>query len=146
MTDHVVSRLIVKRAELAGIVAKLQRQIDQYQADLTHLDGVLRILATELDPETIRPKRVYRRTRYFARNELSRLCLNVFRLAGGTPLSTDEITTRAMMAKGFDPNDAILRASIRDQVGSIVKRLRRERMIESVGFGRASKWRLTNAT
>jgi hypothetical protein len=144
MTDHVVSRLIVKRAELAGIIAKLQRQLDQYQADLTHIDGVLRILTTNLDPETIRPKRVYRRTRYFARNELSRLCLNVFRLAEGTPLSTEEITTRAMMTKSFDPADAILRASIRDQVGSIVKRLRRERMIEQIGHGRASTWRLSN--
>jgi chromosome condensin MukBEF MukE localization factor len=46
-----------------------------------------------------------------------------------------------MMAKGFDPADAVLRTSIRDQVGSIVKRLRREGMIESVGFGRASKWK-----
>jgi hypothetical protein len=143
MTDHVVSRLIVKRAELAGIITKLQRQIDQYQADLTHIDGVLRILATDLDPETIRPKRVYRRTRYFARNELSRICLNVFRLAEGTPLSTDEITAGAMKAKGFDPNDAVLRESIRDQVGSIVKRLRREEMIESIGFGRSTKWKLS---
>ncbi len=31
MTDHVVSRLIAKRAELAGIVNKLQGQIDQYR-------------------------------------------------------------------------------------------------------------------
>jgi hypothetical protein len=42
---------------------------------------VLRVLATDLDPETIKPKRTYRRNRYFARNELSRLCLGVFRTA-----------------------------------------------------------------
>jgi hypothetical protein len=48
------------------------------------------------------------------------------------------------MTKSFDPADAILRASIRDQVGSIVKRLRRERMIEQIGHGRASTWRLSN--
>ncbi len=53
-----------------------------------HIDGVLRVLATDLDPETIRPKRVYRRNRYFARNELSRLCLGVFRTAGGELLSS----------------------------------------------------------
>jgi hypothetical protein len=29
---------------------------------------VLRGLAADLDPETIRPKRAYRRNRYFARN------------------------------------------------------------------------------
>jgi hypothetical protein len=45
--------------------------------------GVLRVLATDLDPETIRPKRAYRRNRYFSRNELSRLCLGVLRTAAG---------------------------------------------------------------
>jgi len=43
--DYVVSDLIAKRAELAGIIHQLQRQLDQYRADLTHIDGVLRILA-----------------------------------------------------------------------------------------------------
>ena len=68
--DHVVSGLIEKRRELAGIIDELQRQLDQHRADLTHIDGVLRVLAADLDPETIKPKRIYRRNRYFARNEL----------------------------------------------------------------------------
>src|SRR6266480_4095508 len=67
-------RFFEKRRELAGIIDELQRQLDQHRADLMHIDGVLRVLATDLDPEMIRPKRVYRRNRYFARNELSRLC------------------------------------------------------------------------
>jgi hypothetical protein len=33
-------------------------------------DGALRILATDLDPEILRPKRAYRGNRHFARNEL----------------------------------------------------------------------------
>jgi hypothetical protein len=61
--DHVVSGLIEKRRELAGIIDELQRQLDQHRADLTHIDGVLRVLATDLDPETIRRKRIYRRNR-----------------------------------------------------------------------------------
>jgi hypothetical protein len=67
---HVVTALVAKRPELAGIIDQLQRQLDQCRADLTHIDGVLRILAADIDPETIRPKRRHRRTRYFARNEL----------------------------------------------------------------------------
>jgi hypothetical protein len=98
---HVVSGLIEKRHELAGIIDELQRQLDQHRADLTHIDGVLRVLSTDLNPETIRPKRAYRRSRYFARNELSRLCLGVLRTAAGEPLSTDEITARVIAAKGF---------------------------------------------
>ena len=140
--DHVVSGLIAKRAELAGVVDQLQRQLDKHRADLMHIDGVLRILAVDLDPETIRRKRAYRRNRYFARNELSRLCLGVLRMAGGELLSTDEIAGRVVAAKSFDASDGILRAVIRDQVGSTVKRLHRESTIENLGAGRASKWKL----
>jgi hypothetical protein len=104
--DHVVSGLIEKRRELAGIIDELQRQLDQHRADLTHIDGALRVLATDLDPQTIRPKRVYRRNRYFARNELSRLCLGVLRTAAGELLSTDDITGRMIATKGFDGGDA----------------------------------------
>jgi hypothetical protein len=137
--DHVVAGLIEKRRELAGIIDELQRQLDQHRADLTHIDGVLRVLATDLDPETIRPKRAYRRSRYFARNELSRLCLAVLRTADGELLSTDDIAGRVIVAKGFDAADAILRAAIREQVGSIVKRLHRNGAIDNNGAGRASK-------
>ena len=140
--DHVVSGLIEKRRELAGIIDELQRQLDQRRADLTHIDGVLRVLATDLDPEAIKPKRAYRRNRYFARNELSRLCLSVLRTATGELLSTDEIACLVIEVKGFDGKDAILRAAIRDQTGSTVKRLHRQGTIKNVGAGRASKWML----
>jgi hypothetical protein len=144
MTDHVVSALIAKRAELAGVIDQLQRQLDQHRADLTHIDGVLRVLAADLNPETIRPRRVYRRNRYFARNELSRLCLGVLRTATNELLSTDDIAGRVIVAKHFDTGDIILRAAIREQVGSTVKRLHKQGAIENVGAGRASKWKLEN--
>ena len=93
-------------------------------------------------PIAIRPRRAYRRNRYFARNELSRLSLGVLRTAVGELLSTDDIAGRVIAAKGFDAGDAILRAAIREQVGSTVKRLNREATVENVGAGRASKWKL----
>ena len=102
----------------------------------------MRVLATDLDPETIRPKRTYRRNRYFARNELSRLCLGVLRTTDGELLSTDDIAVQVIAAKGFDAGDAILRTAIREQVGSTVKRLRRQGTVENIGVGRASKWHL----
>jgi hypothetical protein len=142
--DRVVSGLIEKRRELAGIIDEMQRKLDQHRADLTHIDGVLRVLASDLDPGTLGPKRVYRRNRYFARNELSRLCLGVLRTAAGELLSTNDIAGRVITAKGFDSGDAILRAAIREQVGSIVKRLHRNGAIENIGAGRASKWKLAS--
>jgi hypothetical protein len=77
---------------------------------------------------------------------LSRLCLAVLRTAAGELLSTDDIADRVIAAKGFDSADVILRAAIRNQVGSIVKRLHRAEAIENVGAGRASKWKLIKPT
>src|SRR5438477_12072134 len=141
--NPVVSGMIAKRRELSGIIDQLQRQLDQHRADLTNIDGVLRVLASDLDPETIKPKRAYRRNRYFARNELSRLCLGVLRTAASELLSTDDIGGRVIAAKGFDTGDAMLRAAIREQVGSIVKRMHTNGAIENIRAGRANKWKLT---
>src|SRR5258707_15322531 len=98
--DHTVSRLIAKRAELAGVVAELEKELDQRRADLTHIDGTLRLLCSDLDPTRIRPKRRYRRARYFAHNELSRLCLDALRRAASEPISTDDIAGQIIAAKG----------------------------------------------
>jgi hypothetical protein len=54
------------------------------------------------DLQTFAIVRCYRRNRYFARNELSRLCLGVLRTAEGEPLSTDDIAGRVIVAKAFD--------------------------------------------
>jgi hypothetical protein len=74
---------------------------------------VLRVLAADLDLASLRPKRLYRRNRYFARNELSRLCLSVLRTAAGELLSTDDIAGRVIAGKWFDIDDGILRSAIR---------------------------------
>jgi hypothetical protein len=76
---------------------------------------------------------------------LSRLCLGVLRTAGDELLSTDDIAGRVIAVKRFDQTDAILRAAIREQVGSTVKRLHRSGATENIAAGRASKWKLAGA-
>ena len=74
---HVISALREKRALVAGLIEKLERKLEQHRADLTHIDGVLRLFQPDRDPGEFRAKRAYiRRTRYFARNELSRLSMD----------------------------------------------------------------------
>jgi hypothetical protein len=142
MNDHAVSRLISKRAELAGMIVYLERELDQCRTDLTHIDGALRVLRADMDPETIPPRRVYNRTRYFARNELSRLCLDTLRIAAGEPLTSEEITIRIMNAKGLEAGDARFRATIRVQASSVLKRLHRQKIAAPSGKGVGATWRL----
>jgi len=109
MTDHAISRMIAKRAEIAGMIAELEEELNQCRADLTHIDGALRVLRADLDPTTIPPRRRYARRQYFGRNELSRLCMDTLRLAAGDSLTAEEITIRIMNAKGLEAGDARLR-------------------------------------
>ena len=124
------------------MIADLEQELDQCRADLTHIDGALRVLRTDLDPETIPPRRRYARRQYFARNELSRLCLDTLRLAAGEPLTAEEITIRIMTAKGLEARDARLRAAIRVQAGSVLKRLHRQKVAAPSGKGVGATWRL----
>lgn len=139
-----VSSLIDKRRELARLIETLQEQIDQAWADLTHVDGALRLLGKEPDPKTIRAKRRYRRAPYFGRNELSRLVLATLRTAA-EPIGIEEISRRVVIAKGFDPGDASLHGAIRESLRPIITRLHKQGTIEGVGGGRASKWKLAGS-
>ena len=126
-------------------IEKLERKLEQHQADLTHIDGVLRLFQPDRDPAEIKPKRAYaRRTRYFARNELSRLVMEVLRAADGPLRTTDEIAGAVIEAKGFDAADAALRASIRDQVLTLLRSLRKQGTVEQIGLGRGVRWKLPN--
>src|SRR5258708_35121919 len=92
---HIISALREKRALVAGLIEKLERKLEQHRADLTHIDGVLRLFQPDRNPGDIKPKRTYaRRTRYFARNELSRLCMDALGAADGAPLTTDDTASR----------------------------------------------------
>src|SRR5437899_12536017 len=122
---HVISALREKRATVAGLIEKLERKLEQHRADLTHIDGVLRLFQPDRGPDEIKPKRAYpRRTRYFARNELARLCMDALRDEPGL-ITTDEIAARVIAAKGFDVADSVLRTAIRDQALTSLRAFRK---------------------
>ena len=142
---HVISALREKRALVAGLIAKLERKLEQHRADLTHIDGVLRLFQPERDPGEIKPKRTYaRRTRYFAKGELSRLVLEALRDARGKPLSTDDMAGQIIAAKGFDAADSVLRAAIRDRALTALRAIRKRGAVEQIGLGRGMRWKLAN--
>src|SRR5580704_16475758 len=102
--SHVVSALRLKRAEISGHIHDLEKRIARQRANLANLDATIKLFSPGINPDSIPPKRVYRRTRYFAHNELSRLTQDALRIATA-PLTSAEIADAVMQAKGMPSGD-----------------------------------------
>lgn len=142
---HVVSALRAKRAEVSGHVADLERKLARHRASLANLDATIRLFAPGLNPDTIPPKRTYRRTRYFAKGELSRRVLDTLRKADGRPLTTAAIARAIMTDKGFPIDEGALSAAVTDMAITVLRRLCKRGTIAKLGTSRTAQWALAPA-
>src|ERR1700730_5083187 len=122
MTEsHVVSAVRLKGAEISGHIHDLEKRITRQRANLANLDATIRLFSPSTNPDAIPPKRAYRRTRYFARNELSRFVMDALRLATG-PLAAADIATAVMRAKGAVMDDAAFKEIVADRALTVLRR------------------------
>jgi hypothetical protein len=123
--SHVVSALRLKRAEISGHVHDLEKRIARQRANLANLDATIKLFSPSTNPDAIPPKRAYRRTRYFAHNELSRLIQDALRTAS-RPLTSAQMAAAVMQAKGNASRDD---AAFKDVVAvwalTVLRRLRK---------------------
>lgn len=107
--SHVITALVRKRAEMAGNVAKLDKQRRAAKARLHHIDMALLEFGYGGDPKAIGPRASYQRM--FGRGELRRLVADIVRERG--PLSNRQMVIRV---KGWDAADTDLLARVTDSV------------------------------
>lgn len=138
---HVVSALRAKRAEISAYIHGLEKKVENWRARLAHIDEAIRIFSPETDPTAIPPRRAYRRSGYFKRGELARLCSDELRKAEGKPLTVGAITASILDAKAM-PRDPDLVASVGDRVqGLLRERMKRGQVIRT-GKTRHAHWAL----
>jgi hypothetical protein len=138
---HVVSALREKRDELAGLVAKMERELVAHRDALGHVDATLRLFAPELTPDTIRPKRIQNRDGMFQNGELPRRVLDTLRRAAG-PMHITDIARAIMPVKGLKPTDAAALDDMVVRVGKSLNRLRLKGLARN-GFDSAGLWALS---
>jgi hypothetical protein len=142
MTEkHVVSALRLKRAEISGHIHDLEKRIARQRANLANLDGTIKLFSPGANPDAIPPKRAYRRTRYFARNELSRLTQDALRTASG-PLTSAEIAAAVMQVKGIAADDAAFKEIVAGRELTVLRRLAKRGAVVKSGTSRDAKWAL----
>ena len=132
----VVTQLIAKRSELAGLADAKRGELNAILRDLDHLDAVIKLFAPEKVPELIPVKR-RPSDRTFARHELTRRIFNILREAK-RPMTARQITDRIVEDKGTDEPAAQLK-------GRVVRALKRQgKVLESRIEERERVWLITN--
>ena len=133
---HVISALRQKRAEISGQVHDLERKVQRLRATLASIDSTIRVFSPDLDPESIEPKRLYRRTRYFGKGELKRLCLDMLRTAT-EPLPANLMAQQAMATKGLQSD-----VSITERVLTIMRTMLKRGAVIKHGTTQNVLWEL----
>jgi hypothetical protein len=123
--SHVVSALVGKRAENAGLITRTEQRLGQFRADLVHLDATLRLFVPELEPKMIPAKRIRQVDLWFEHGELPRRVLDALRRAR-EPIRAPDIVRAVMIDKGLDPADrpsfTRVQWNVRDMLTSLNKR------------------------
>ena len=136
---HVISALRLKRAEIGGHIHDLEKRIARQRVNLANLDATIKLFSPGVEPDAIPPKRVYRRTRYFAHNELSRLTQDALRTASGA-LTSAEIAAAVMLARGMPPGDAAFKEIVAGRALTVLRRLAKRGAVVKSGTSRNANW------
>jgi hypothetical protein len=139
MTEHVLSGLTKRRAELAGEAEALRTRLSQIGADLGHLDAVIRLFDPDYDLAAIRPKRP-RDTDAARPGEMSRFVLGVLREAT-EPMPTPEIAARFMTERGEDQTQRSRVREVTKRMGMALRHQEQRGVVRSqAGVGRVLLW------
>ena len=141
--SHVVSALVNKRAEIAGMIARTEQQLGQFRADLVHLDAAIRLFAPRIEPKTIPAKRIRQSDLWFEQGELSRHVLDALRRAG-EPIRAPDLVRAVMIDKGLDPADRPSFARVQWKVRDTLNRLNKRGLLASSGSGHGVLWRIAD--
>jgi hypothetical protein len=139
--SRVISALRRKRAEISGHIHDLEKRIARQRANLANLDATIKLFSPGTNPDDIPPKLAYRRTRYFARNELSQLTQDALWIASG-PLTSAEIAAAVMQAKGMPSGDVAFKEIVTERVLTVLCRITKRGTAVKHGTSRDAKWAL----
>jgi len=128
---HVVTGLMTKRAELAGMLEHHQAKVRQLMIDLDAVDQALRLFNPDIELEMIKPKPLPPRHAAY-KGEVARIVLGTLRDAK-RPCSTQELTMHVMAERGMNTADKGLVKTVTKRVGASLRHHRAKGLIRSVG-------------
>lgn len=139
---HVVTALVGKRAEMAGLIAHHQKEIARLAGELSHLDATLKLFAPELNLRTIRATAHRKHNVNFKAGECQRMVLDIFRGADGAALGSRTITDRLISHKGLEATPTLVK-HLQQSVRTVLHRLAKSQTVVRAGQdGSGATWRV----
>lgn len=136
---HALAALKDRRAAIACEIATLESRLRYLHRLLGHVDGSIKMFSPSFDPDSIPPKRRFRRVHIFRTGELTRLVLGMLRKAG-RPLSLDEIIAAITEEMRFGPE---ARKSLLPRVRADIHYLHKTRgLLAKEGERTGARWSL----
>jgi hypothetical protein len=133
---HVVSAIKAKRDEIFRQITDLEARVMKLRASLASLDAAAVLLVPDHSGQIVR-----RRTRYFARNELSRLALDGLRKVG-SPMSLSQIAAHAIKERNL-PDSSL--SIVMDMLFPVLRKLVGRGSVIKTGHTRDAKWAVTES-
>ena len=124
--EHVLSGLIAKRAEVAGQIEMMQRDIGQLVATIGHIDATIRAFDPNADLEDIKPRMPPRFQAF--RGEVSRLVLDALRKSK-KPLPVSDLTLVVAAGRAINPDDKPFMRTLSRRVGACLRNLRKKNLV-----------------
>lgn len=143
MSEHVISGLVRKRAELAGEIESTHKRLSQMIADLGNLDATILMFDPSFEIDGIRPKAFRPPEDWSKRGEMARAVLNILRVAS-EPMTARDIARQIIVERGLDPNDDRLLRLMRQRVATALRYQRDKGVaISSPGPGMWNVWEIS---
>ncbi|AEV27166.1 hypothetical protein Dsui_2827 [Azospira oryzae PS] len=135
---HVVSALVEKRAELAGLVEFHRKEISRLGADLANLNASIKIFAPDFNLAGIGVKRVRGAKaggfKHFKQGESHTLVLDLLRVSE-QPLTTALLAAQIIEQKGWEDSQK-LRGSLQRTLSGTLRRLKDRGFVVEAGKDR----------
>lgn len=139
MNTYAIPALKRKRAELAGKVQALRKEIARHKKELDSIDATILLFDPEYKAGSVRPINPRKRSKLFKQGELGRHITDALRRADGKPLTTHEVVTGVLSAIG---ESEASRPSLTPSVRSNLAYMERRKAVVKSGDRLETKWRL----
>jgi hypothetical protein len=135
-----VAALARLHAELGGSLLESRTAVEKIEADMLHVEAVIRLLAPSFNVRAIAARRRYKSNEWFERGTIARHALDILRTAT-EPLTAYEIAKRMLAAKKIE---GATNKQARDLQAGVLRSLRNYEgeAVERVDDRQPMRWRL----